>query len=66
MELIKGEKISLKKISYDDTEDIIRWRNKDFVRSNFVFQSIFTKEIHENWMKTKERKTMKSYLDMTP
>lgn len=44
--------IYLRPITYADTEDIIRWRNKDDVRSNFVYQELFTKETHEHWMKT--------------
>ncbi len=53
MTVIKGQKITLRPIQYSDTNDIVRWRNKDFVRSNFVFQELFTNEIHDNWMKTK-------------
>jgi len=53
MEIISGKKITLRKIEYTDTDDIVRWRNKDFVRSNFIFQQLFTNEIHENWMKTR-------------
>lgn len=44
--------IYLRPITYGDTDNIIRWRNTDFVRKNFIYQELFTKETHENWMKT--------------
>lgn len=44
--------ICLRLMTYDDTEDIIRWRNSDAVRKNFIYQGLFTKESHENWIKT--------------
>lgn len=44
--------IYLREMTYDDTEDIIRWRNSEGVRKNFIYQGLFTKESHENWIKT--------------
>ena len=43
--------VSIRPITYDDTEDIIRWRNSDYVRSRFIDQRLFTKESHEYWLK---------------
>lgn len=43
--------VSIRPITYNDTEDIIRWRNSDSVRSRFINQTLFTKESHENWLK---------------
>ena len=43
--------VTIRPITYGDTEDIIRWRNSDFVRSRFIDQRLFTKESHENWLK---------------
>lgn len=43
--------VTIRPITYDDTEDIIRWRNSDFVRSRFIDQRLFTKESHEYWLK---------------
>lgn len=45
--------VSIRPITYDDTENIIKWRNSDFVREKFIYQGLFTKESHENWMKNK-------------
>lgn len=51
-DLIMGEHISLKPITYADTDLIVRWRNNDAVRQNFVYRETFTPQIHEKWMKT--------------
>ncbi len=44
--------IYLRPMTYDDTEDIVRWRNSDSVRKRFIYQGFFTKESHENWIRT--------------
>ena len=48
---LEGETIYLRLMGAEDTENIIRWRNTDFVRSNFIYQKPFTRAGHENWMK---------------
>lgn len=45
--------IYLRLMTYDDTENIVAWRNSDAVRKNFIYQALFTKESHENWIRTK-------------
>ncbi len=50
--LIDGTDIFLTPITYDDTLDIVQWRNEDFVRKNFIYQKPFTPETHRHWMKT--------------
>lgn len=45
------ETIYLRLMTAEDTENIIRWRNSDAVRSRFIYQKLFTKESHENWIK---------------
>ena len=50
---ITGEKVVLRPIEMEDTDDILRWRNSQNVRKNFIYQEEFTREIHENWMRTK-------------
>lgn len=44
--------IYLRQMTYDDTENIVEWRNSDSVRKRFIYQGLFTKESHENWIKT--------------
>jgi len=52
MERYKDEEanIYLRPISYDDTELIVSWRNKDTVRKNFIYQKSFSIEGHISWM----------------
>lgn len=49
---IVGEKVYLRPITIEDTEDIIRWRNSDSVRPYFIYQELFTREGHLNWLRT--------------
>ncbi len=49
----EGENIYLRPITLEDTERIVRWRNQDRVRHNFIDQALFTEESHERWMRTK-------------
>ncbi len=44
--------IYLRKMTYEDTDNIVEWRNSDSVRGNFIYQALFTRESHENWIKT--------------
>lgn len=44
--------IYLKPISPADTQNIIRWRNKENVRKNFLDQRLFTVEGHTRWLNT--------------
>ncbi len=44
--------IYLRKMEYADTDDIVRWRNSDSVRKRFIYQGFFTRESHENWIRT--------------
>ncbi len=48
----KADTIYLRPMTMEDTENIIRWRNSDAVRKRFIYQKPFTKESHENWIKT--------------
>ena len=51
--VIQGEKIILRPITMEDTPRIVNWRNNPAVRSHFIFQELFTEEMHQNWMNTK-------------
>jgi len=52
MDRIEGTHIYLRKMVVEDTDDIVRWRNSDSVRSRFIYQGLFTRESHLNWIKT--------------
>ena len=45
-------RIYLRLMTRDDTDNIIKWRNSDEVRRQFIYQKPFTKESHENWIDT--------------
>ena len=49
----KDAGIYLRFMTYDDTDLIVNWRNTDDVRKNFIYQALFTRESHENWIRTK-------------
>ena len=49
---IEGKDIYLRLMGREDTDNIIRWRNKEIVFRNFIYQKPFTREGHENWIKT--------------
>lgn len=45
--------IYLRLMTGEDTDLIVKWRNSDSVRRNFIYQELFTRESHENWIRTK-------------
>lgn len=45
-----GIKIYLLPITIKDTGNIIKWRNSDFVKENFIYQKDFTYESHLYWL----------------
>lgn len=49
---MEGQDIVLRLMKKEDTDNIIKWRNTDFVRRNFIYRKPFTREGHENWTKT--------------
>ena len=51
--MIRGENINLRPISFNDTDLIVKWRQNKRVRNNFLFRGEVTKEVHENWLKTR-------------
>ena len=44
--------VYLRPITLEDTDRIIRWRNSDRVRKNFIDQRPFTRQGHLNWLET--------------
>lgn len=53
MERIEGERIYLRPITMEDTDRIVAWRNEERVSKNFIYQEVFTRQGHENWMRTR-------------
>ncbi len=53
MSKIMGSKVFLRPITMEDTSLIVKWRNNDRVRNNFIYRETFTEEGHQKWMETK-------------
>ena len=50
--ILEGKNIYLRPMTGEDTGLIVKWRNEDFVRKNFIYQKPFTREGHLNWVET--------------
>ncbi len=44
--------IYLRPMTHGDTDLIVKWRNNDAVRKNFIYQELFTPQGHERWIET--------------
>ena len=51
--LARTKKVYLRLMEADDTEKIVAWRNRDFVRRNFIYQEPFTREGHLSWIRNR-------------
>lgn len=49
---LTGKNIILRPITGADTPLIVEWRNRERVRSRFIYREPFTEKGHENWMRT--------------
>ncbi len=49
-DILQGKDIYLRKMTEDDTDLIVKWRNQDFVRENFIYQKPFTRQGHRSWI----------------
>jgi diamine N-acetyltransferase len=50
--MLEDGKLTIRPITYDDTANIIKWRNAPEVLNNLVSQEKLTAEAHDNYMKT--------------
>lgn len=51
--VIAGERIYLRKMTVEDTDQVIRWRNAPHVKERFLFRTPLTKEMHLKWIEEK-------------
>lgn len=49
---LESDRIYLRPMEITDTDKIVSWRNKDLVRRCFIYQKLFTKEGHMDWIRT--------------
>ena len=50
MNSLESSNLLYREITFDDTEMVLEWRNSDFVRANFIHQSLITREEHLKWL----------------
>ena len=50
-----GERIALKRITENDTDMVLKWRNSDEVRRYFIYKPIISRGEHLKWLNTKVR-----------
>ena len=51
--VIDGKAVYLRPITFEDTADIVRWRNDPDVRRFFLFREPFTPDMHNSWLVNK-------------
>lgn len=44
--------VRIRLMTKEDTDLIVSWRNNRRVISNFIYRGEFTREVHENWIRT--------------
>lgn len=50
--LEQEKQLYLRPMEITDTEKIVSWRNREWVRRNFIYQDLFTAEGHMQWIRT--------------
>lgn len=48
--ILERNNIELRSITIEDTDLIIKWRNKESVKKHFLYQQPFTREGHIKWL----------------
>lgn len=48
-----SDNINLRPIKTDDSDYIVRWRNNEIIRSQFIFRDNLTIEMHQEWLQNK-------------
>lgn len=49
---LQEKDIYLRPMTGEDTDLIVKWRNEEFVRKNFIYRKPFTREGHLHWIET--------------
>ena len=50
--MAQTKQVSLRPMEIADTDRVVNWRNQEWVRRNFIYQELFTKEGHLSWIHT--------------
>lgn len=51
--IFQTKNLRFRPIDDSDTDNIVRWRNTKSIQDHFIYREEFTREIHQNWLKTK-------------
>ncbi len=49
----RSDGVKLIPIADSDTDDIVRWRNQEFIKKCFIYREPFSKQLHRKWMEEK-------------
>lgn len=49
-ETVESDNLIFRPISREDTGMVLRWRNSDYVKNNFLYRSDITRKEHLNWL----------------
>lgn len=55
-------KVTLRAMTQKDTPNVVKWRNKDFVKNNFFYREELTEQTHNNWLKQQEANTLRAFV----
>ena len=64
--VLGNDELKLIPIALEDTDDIVRWRNADHVRRNFLYQDLLTIGDHLKWYEEKVLTGTVSQFRMVP
>ena len=53
---IEGERVLLRPISENDTENVLKWKNSPEVMQNFINMNLLTESAHMQWMEEQVNK----------
>ena len=51
--MIESEHLIFKPITEEDTDMVLKWRNSEAVKNNFLYRKDITREEHLNWLDSK-------------
>ncbi|MCR5233034.1 MAG: UDP-4-amino-4,6-dideoxy-N-acetyl-beta-L-altrosamine N-acetyltransferase [Lachnospiraceae bacterium] len=51
--MIESARLMFRPITVEDTDMVLKWRNSEHVKNNFIVRRDISKEEHLNWLKTK-------------
>ena len=53
--MIESEHLVFRPITEEDTDMVLKWRNSEAVKNNFLYRKDITREEHTNWLNSRVR-----------